>query len=199
MGSRRWWLKRIDVAEHYVGGFQTGHYMYEWADRPHEFVTAMRVRARVTDPAPGATIPAGAYTVRGKAWSGTGPITQVHVSLTGEGDWHEARLAPSQGPYQWQDWSFHWEANAPGRHTLRARATDAAGNVQPDVPPWNRIGYGNNAIEVSYGEIALFQLVGRMFISGGMTKKIAANAAMPPAVLRTIAPSTSVSTAMTVR
>ena len=37
-----------------------------------------------------------------------------------------------------------------GRHTLRARATDAAGNVQPDVPPWNRLGYGNNAIEVIY-------------------------------------------------
>ena len=37
-----------------------------------------------------------------------------------------------------------------GRHTVRARATDAAGNVQPDVPPWNRLGYGNNAIEVIY-------------------------------------------------
>ena len=148
------WLKRIDViTEHYAGEFQIGHYMYEWADRPHEFVTAMRVRARITDPAPGAAIPAGAYTVRGKAWSGTGPITQVHVSLTGEGEWHEARVAPPQGPYQWQDWSFDWEANAPGRHTLRARATDAAGNVQPDVPPWNRIGYGNNAIEVSYVDV----------------------------------------------
>jgi hypothetical protein len=31
--------------------------------------------------------------------------------------------------------------NGPGR-------TDAAGNVQPDVPPWNRLGYG--AIEVIY-------------------------------------------------
>lgn len=148
------WLKRIDViTEHYAGEFQTGHYVYEWADRPHEYVTVMRVRARITDPAPGASIPVGPYTVRGKAWSGTGPITQVHVSLTGEGDWLEAQLAPSRGPYQWQDWSFDWEANAPGRHTLRARATDAAGNVQPDVPPWNRIGYGNNAIEVSYVDV----------------------------------------------
>lgn len=148
------WLKRIDViTEHYAGEFQIGHYMYEWADRPHEYVTKMRVRARITDPAPGATIPAGTYTVRGKAWSGTGPITQVHVSLTGEGDWHEAQLTLPKGPYQWQDWSFDWKANAPGRHTLRARATDAAGNVQPDVPPWNRIGYGNNAIEVSYVDV----------------------------------------------
>jgi len=148
------WLKRIDViTEHYSGEFQTGHYVYEWPDRPHEYVTEMRVRARITDPAPGATIPAGPYTVRGKAWSGTGPVARVHVSLTGEGDWHEAKLAPPRGPYRWQDWSFHWEANAPGRHTLRARATDAAGKVQPDVPPWNRIGYGNNAIEVSYVDV----------------------------------------------
>ena len=43
------------------------------------------------------------------------------------------------GPHQWQDWSFEWDAT-PGRHSLRARATDAAGNVQPDVPPWNRLG-----------------------------------------------------------
>jgi DMSO/TMAO reductase YedYZ molybdopterin-dependent catalytic subunit len=147
------WLRRIDVIpEHYAGEFQIGHYMYEWADRPHEYVTVMRVRARITDPAPGATIPVGTYTVRGKAWSGTGPITHVHVSLTGEGDWHEAQLEPAQGPHQWQDWSFDWKA-APGRHTLRARATDADGNVQPDVPPWNRLGYGNNATEVSYVDL----------------------------------------------
>jgi hypothetical protein len=28
-----------------------------------------------------------------------------------------------------------------------------AGNVQPDVPPWNRLGCGNNAIEVSYVDV----------------------------------------------
>src|SRR5215203_621903 len=143
------WLKRIDVlSEPYSGEFQTGHYVYEWPDRPHEAVDLMRVRARITDPAPGTIIPAGTYTVRGKAWSGAGPVTQVDVSLTGEGDWHPAQLEPPAGPYQWQDWSFDWDSNDVGRHTLRARATDVAGNVQPDEPPWNRLGYGNNAIEV---------------------------------------------------
>jgi DMSO/TMAO reductase YedYZ molybdopterin-dependent catalytic subunit len=148
------WLKRIDVlTEPYTGEFQTGHYMYEWPDRPHEAVTLMRVRARITDPAPGSIISVGTHTVRGKAWSGTGPVTRVDVSLTGEGDWQAAQLEPPRGPYQWQDWSFDWEANDVGRHTLRARATDAAGNVQPEVPPWNRLGYGNNAIEVSYVDV----------------------------------------------
>jgi hypothetical protein len=113
----------------------------------------MRVRARITDPAPGAVIPAGTYTVRGKAWTGTGPITRVDLALTGEGEWLPADLQPPTGPYHWQDWSFRWTAAAPGRHTLRARATDASGNVQPDTPPWNRLGYGNNAIEVRYVDV----------------------------------------------
>ena len=135
------WLQRIDVlTEPYVGEFQTGHYIYEWPDREHERVTMMRVRARITDPAPGATIATGEYTVRGKAWSGTGPVTDVDVSFTGEGDWHPAKLEPPKSPYQWQDWSLDWDASDIGRHSLRARATDAAGNVQPDVPPWNRLG-----------------------------------------------------------
>ncbi|WP_426560743.1 sulfite oxidase [Angustibacter sp. McL0619] len=148
------WLKHIDVlTEPYAGEFQTGHYMYQWPDRPEEPVSLMRVRARITDPAPGAIISPGTYTVRGKAWSGTGPVTRVEVSLTGEGDWYPAELEPARGPHQWQDWSFAWPARDIGRHTLRARATDAGGNVQPDVPPWNRLGYGNNAIEVSYVDI----------------------------------------------
>jgi DMSO/TMAO reductase YedYZ molybdopterin-dependent catalytic subunit len=148
------WLKRIDVlTEPYEGEFQTGHYMYEWPDRPHEPVTLMRVRARITDPAPGATVPAGRYTVRGKAWSGTGPVTGVEVSFGREREWYPAEVAPAQGPYQWQDWSYDWEATQTGRHALRARASDAAGNVQPDVAPWNRLGYGNNAIEVTYVDV----------------------------------------------
>jgi hypothetical protein len=127
-------------------------WVYEWPDEPHELVTLMRVRARITDPAPEAVIPAGTYTVRGKAWSGTGPITDVHVSLTGEGDWYPAKVEHQKGPHQWQDWSFEWDAGI-GRTTLRARATDAAGNVQPDLPPWNRLGYGNNAVEVIYVDV----------------------------------------------
>ena len=113
----------------------------------------MRVRARITDPAPGATIAAGTYTVRGKAWSGTGPVTDVDVSFTGEGDWHPAKLEPPERPVPLAGLVVRLGAADIGRHTLRARATDAAGNVQPDVPPWNRLGYGNNAIEVFYVDV----------------------------------------------
>ncbi len=153
VASVKWLAKMTVVKEPYVGEFQTSHYMYEWADQPHEPVSIMRVRSRITDPTPGATIAAGMYTVRGKAWSGTGPVTKVEVSLTGEAEWLPAQVDPPESPYQWQDWTFEWEVSKVGRHSLRARATDAAGNVQPDVPPWNRLGYGNNAVEVIYVDV----------------------------------------------
>jgi DMSO/TMAO reductase YedYZ molybdopterin-dependent catalytic subunit len=148
------WLTRIDVlAGHYEGEFQTHHYMYEHADQSSEPVTLMRVRARITEPAPRSGIRAGTCAVRGKAWSGAGPVTSVEVSLTGEGEWHAAELEPPRSPHQWQDWSFDWHTATAGRHTLRARATDAAGNTQPEIAPWNRLGYGNNAIEVQYVDV----------------------------------------------
>ena len=31
--------------------------------------------------------------------------------------------------------------------TVRARATDLDGRTQPEGPEWNRLGYGNNAIQ----------------------------------------------------
>jgi DMSO/TMAO reductase YedYZ molybdopterin-dependent catalytic subunit len=148
------WLTRLDVlTEPFAGEFQSGHYIYEWPDRPHERVELMRVRARITDPAPAAVVAEGIHTVRGKAWSGTGPVTNVDISLTGDGDWYPADLEEPKGPYQWQNWSYEWHAEGVGRKTLRARATDAGGNVQPEVPPWNRLGYGNNAIEVMYVDV----------------------------------------------
>jgi len=149
------WLARIDVlTAPFEGTFQTVRYVYEWPDRPTEPVTLMLPRAKITAPAPGATLRAGSYTVRGKAWSGSGAISSVDVSFTGEGSWHAAELEPPASPYAWQDWSFVWHVNEIGRHTLRARATDAAGNVQPEAPRWNRLGYGNNAVELIHVHVA---------------------------------------------
>src|SRR5260370_476419 len=105
-------------------------------------------RPRTLRPSRRRRIPAGTCRMRGKAWSGTGPVTSVEISLTGEGEWHPAELEPPRGRYQWQDWSFGWQTATVGRHTLRARATDAAGNTQPETPPLNRLRYGNNAIEM---------------------------------------------------
>ena len=60
----------------------------------------MRVRVLFTDPAPTSTILAGRHTIRGKAWSGSGTITEVGLSFTGESEWSPAVVAPPAGPYQ---------------------------------------------------------------------------------------------------
>ena len=143
------WLAKIEVlTTPYEGQFQTKSYQFEWSDRTREAVTTIFPRALITDPAPDDTLPRGPYTVRGKAWSGTGPITAVEVSIDGAGEWVPAHVAPPTGPFEWQEWHFDWAATDPGRHVFRARATDAAGNCQPDSPAWNRLGYGNNAVQV---------------------------------------------------
>jgi hypothetical protein len=80
-------------------------------------------------------------------------VTKVELSFTGASEWKPARLDVRRGPYEWQDWACEWTVTRPGRYTLRARATDAAGHVQPDVPPWNRLGYGNNAVELQYVDV----------------------------------------------
>jgi DMSO/TMAO reductase YedYZ molybdopterin-dependent catalytic subunit len=147
------WLKRLDViTEPFAGEFQTGHYMYLQPDHDPEPVARMRVRARLTDPAPGTVLTEGTHTIRGKAWSGNGPVTQVEVSFTGAGEWYAATVEPPAGPHQWQEWSLEWTC-ALGRYSVRARATDASGDVQPEVPRWNRLGYGNNAVEVAIVDV----------------------------------------------
>lgn len=143
------WLTQIEVlTAPFEGQFQTRSYVYEWPDGGREPVTAERVRALITEPAPGDVLGPGQHTVRGWAWSGTGAVTAVDVSVDGAGDWQPALVEPPAAPHAWQAWTFDWEVAEPARHVLRARATDATGATQPDMPPWNRLGYGNNAVQV---------------------------------------------------
>ena len=55
-------------------------------------------------------------------------------------------LATPDRPHAWRQWRFAWKP-APGRHVVRARATDSSGDVQPETTPWNKSGYLWNGIE----------------------------------------------------
>jgi hypothetical protein len=61
-------------------------------------------------------------------------------SVDGDTEWHPAELFGSNVPGAWARWRFTWEAR-PGMRELRVRATDAAGNVQPEEVVWNELGY----------------------------------------------------------
>ncbi|MEZ0284172.1 MAG: sulfite oxidase [Thermoleophilia bacterium] len=93
------------------------------------------------------TLPAGRHVLEGRAWSGWAPIATVEVSTDGGRAWRAAELDRDvDSPWAWAAFRAEWDA-APGRHVLRCRATDEAGNAQPDVPAWNLGGYANNAAQ----------------------------------------------------
>jgi DMSO/TMAO reductase YedYZ molybdopterin-dependent catalytic subunit len=109
-------------------------------------VREMPVKSVIAWPAEGQIVVRGAHTVFGFAWSGLGQITQVEVSTDGQRTWSAARLVPGEGPLAWRRWEFQWTATADGPATIAARATDTAGNLQPQTVPWNKFGYLMNAI-----------------------------------------------------
>lgn len=145
------WLKEIEVlAEPFTGHFQTERYIYidEPGTPPGEPVRRMRVRSLIAQPGEGATLERGEIEIRGVAWSGFGAITKVEVCADGGHQWHVAALDPAATPYGARLWRHVWTPRTAGSCTLTCRATDSAGNVQPAVQVWNRLGYGNNGPQI---------------------------------------------------
>jgi DMSO/TMAO reductase YedYZ molybdopterin-dependent catalytic subunit len=144
------WLTEIEILDRpFVGHYQTDKYHYEWeraGQIVREPVTLQQVRALITDPAPSQDVPRGELAVRGVAWSGAAPIARVEVSVNGEA-WQDARLIGERQRHRWQWWEMIIRVQDVGSFVVRARATDLAGRTQPDVAEWNRLGYGNNAIQ----------------------------------------------------
>ncbi|HEX6367360.1 MAG TPA: sulfite oxidase [Longimicrobium sp.] len=144
------WLTEIRVLDApFDGHFQTERYIYlgEPGVADGTPVTAMRVRALIVQPAEDERLAPGAATVvRGAAWSGEAPVSRVEVSVDGGATWRDAHLGAAASPYSAVAWSIAWTPAHAGRHALLARASDAAGNVQPMEPVWNELGYGNNSV-----------------------------------------------------
>ena len=81
----------------------------------------------------------GEHRLHGFAHSPHGPIAQVQYSEDGGRSWREAQLG-RQRDYSWVRFELDWSAT-PGNHTIATRATDVAGNTQPDRVPFNAKGY----------------------------------------------------------
>lgn len=80
-------------------------------------------------------------TFRGRAWSTT-EVVRLELSVDG-GPWAPAALDTLGAEPTWQGFSLR-RSLPPGPHTVRSRATDAAGRVQP--PPGSR----NSVHEVAF-------------------------------------------------
>jgi DMSO/TMAO reductase YedYZ molybdopterin-dependent catalytic subunit len=159
------WLRDITLTDTPFTGFQQAvAYRYRQSpDDPGTPVTRIAPRALLIPPGfpdfmtRTRVVRPGPQRLEGRAWSGHAPVTKVEVSTDDGHSWQEAELAPPDGhSWSWRHWQAPWTAT-PGTHVLTARAMDAAGNTQPVTQPWNRGGFGNNAVQ----RIAVFCLEDR--------------------------------------
>jgi len=141
--SGNWWVKWVEELEVMrvmpKPFYQTEYFVYgESAQDPNRPpLTAMGVRNIITDPLDeDSPLPRGSHMIRGRAWSGMGAIDRVEVSLDGGKTWNDAHLEEPRERWLWRRWSYLWEVDRPGEYRIMARATDAAGRVQPQTP-WN--------------------------------------------------------------
>ncbi len=131
------WLTQIEVTDsRYQGRFMARDYVsIREEDRGGETLwTFTSVTHERLKSAPAKVTRRGdRYTVLGAAWGA--PIAKVEAQVD-EGPWKRTKLArrphSSRGDeFAWRFWTFDWGSPLPGVHTIRSRAYDKDGNVQP--------------------------------------------------------------------
>jgi len=132
------WLTHIRVLEEQFQGYwQTTDYGY-WDEidgipvrRP---LSGMKLKSQIARPRILEVVPNGqVYTVYGAAWGGVADIVTVEVTTDGGLTWAPATFLDPIRPHAWRRWSYDWKTpDHPGRRTLMSRATNAAGESQPD-------------------------------------------------------------------
>ena len=116
------------------------------ADPSQPSVLEMSVKSWINSPSGEGTQPkAGMVQIQGVAFGGMHAVRKVEVSIDGGKSWREARLVgPDLGKYAWRQFVLAVRLPA-GSYTLASRATDAAGNVQPEGRGENVSGYNNSS------------------------------------------------------
>jgi hypothetical protein len=106
----------------------------------------MKLKSAIARPRMYQSLRAGdAYTIFGAAWTGSGHIGEVEVSIDGGTSWQTAELLDRPSPFAWQRWKFDWLVPSErGRYVLMSRAIDNSGQVQPMMHDPN---YGSYVID----------------------------------------------------
>ncbi len=147
------WLGRIVVSDrpspnHYVA---TAYKLVE-KGTDEEWATSAPLEEFVMNsvtcvPAAGAQVRAGRLRVRGYALAAGRPdrtIERVEVSPDEGQTWIAAKFDRDAAAYCWRLWSADLPINA-ATTELTVRATDSAGDMQPETVAWNLKGYMFNA------------------------------------------------------
>jgi len=136
MASVKWLQRLIVTAKPFNGYYQSLDYSFWDRSGPLPVLaplTEQQIKAEIAQPENGATVPAAATVrVHGAAWSSDAEITKVEISVDAGESWQSARLLGDSVTNAWRLWEFEWRTPAiAGKQTLRARATDSRGRIQP--------------------------------------------------------------------
>lgn len=130
------WLTRIEVTDRrFTGRFMARDYVtVREGRRDGQTVWTFSTvgRARLKSAPAKVTRSGGRYTIMGAAWGA--PIAAVEVQID-SGPWQRAALDNTTPPqarrFAWRFWTLDWNMPPTGEHTIRSRAIDLDGNVQP--------------------------------------------------------------------
>jgi DMSO/TMAO reductase YedYZ molybdopterin-dependent catalytic subunit len=116
------------------------------ADPSQPSVQEMSVKSWINSPGPeSGKASAGSVQIHGVAFGGLHAASRVEVSIDGGKNWADARfIGPDLGRFAWRQFVFSARLAA-GTYLLASRATDAAGNVQPEARAENVGGYNNTS------------------------------------------------------
>jgi DMSO/TMAO reductase YedYZ molybdopterin-dependent catalytic subunit len=118
-----------------------------WVPRGWSQQAPIKTESRIDTPRRRAAT--GRVPVAGVAWAQHRGISKVEVQVD-DGPWNVATLAAVPSVDTWRLWTWMWDAPA-GKHQLRVRATDFAGETQTErpAPPAPNGATGWHTIEVS--------------------------------------------------
>ncbi len=102
-------------------------------------VTMQVIKSALALPWP-AELASGRHRINGYAHSPLRAIERVEWSADSGLTWNDAALSDGQKDYSWARFEFVWDAE-PGERYIMTRATDVAGDTQPDSVPFNEKGY----------------------------------------------------------
>ena len=133
------WLTHIRVlTEPFKGYWQTsdyGYWSYDENQNPMRLALGqMAVKSAIARPRTREFIPAGsAYRVFGAAWGSDTHIEAVELSTDDGTTWQPVRFLDEPQFGAWRRWEFDWQVpQEKGTYLLKSRATDTAGNTQPE-------------------------------------------------------------------
>ncbi len=94
---------------------------------------------------PDQPVAAGRVQISGIAMGGMSAAKSIEVSVDGGKEWKKAEfVGPDLGKYAWREFVFSADLAA-GTHELACRATNEAGDTQPEARRENNRGYINNS------------------------------------------------------